>query len=435
MEWWQLYALKPEINRLIVEAEKEVKAEHEAINAVSLFNQAKVLNAFQEEKISDDCFYSSEGYGYNDRGREKLDALFARVFKGEDALVRPHLVSGTHTLFTCLRGILRPGERLLFATGRPYDTLWKAVGGKKAAEDGSQSSAGEGNLIDWGIPFFCLNMIEEKDAGSEQRRILEKNLKEMLQKPTSAVLIQRSRGYNPFRPSLTVEDIANIIAKIRYYNPDVVILVDNCYGEFVEKEEPLEAGADLIAGSLIKNPGGGLAPTGGYVVGRKKYIKKISSAMTAPGLGKELGAFVYSKRLFYQGLFMAPHLTGEALKGAITLARALEKAGYRVDPRPQEKRGDIVQMIHLKRREELYNFCRAVQEFSPVNSHFVPIEGETPGYHDPIFMAAGTFVQGASSEFSADAPLRRPYTLYLQGGLSYQHIVLGIASILKAILA
>ena len=263
---------------------------------------------------------------------------------------------------------------------------------------------------------------------------MEKNLKEMLQKPTSTVLIQRSRGYDPFRPSLTIKDIAHMIATIRFYNPEVAILVDNCYGEFVEKEEPLEAGADLIAGSLIKNPGGGLAPTGGYIAGKKKYIKKISNAMTTPGLGKELGAFVYNKRLFYQGIFMAPHLSGEALKGAITLAGVLEKVGYQVDPRPGEKRGDIVQMIRLKKREELYNFCRAVQEFSPVNSHFVPIEGETPGYHDPIFMAAGTFVQGASSEFSADAPLRQPYTLYLQGGLSYQHIILGIASILKTIL-
>jgi len=430
MEWWQFFSLKPEINRLIQEAEKEVKAEHKAIEAISLFNQAKVLNAFQQEKITDDCFHSSEGYGYHDRGREKLDALFARIFQGEDALVRPHLVSGTHTLFTCLKGLLSPGERLLIVTGRPYDTLWRAIGGKKFAEDKQESSSvWEGNLKDWGIAFHCINMQEVEDAKGE------KKLKELLQKPTSAVLIQRSRGYDPFRPSLTVKDIENMINKIRFYNSDIIILIDNCYGEFVEKEEPLEAGADLIAGSLIKNPGGGLAPTGGYVVGKKKYITRVSSAMTAPGLGKELGAFVYNKRLFYQGLFMAPHLTGEALKGAVTLAATLERAGYQVDPRPGEKRGDIVQMIRLKKREELKNLCRAVQEFSPINSHFVPIEGETPGYQDPIFMAAGTFVQGSSSELSADAPLREPYALYMQGGLSYQHFILGIGSILKAILA
>ncbi len=425
MEWWQLYDLKPEINRLITETEEEVQGEHAQIDDISLFNQAKVLQAFQQERISEDYFHSNEGYGYNDSGREKLEALFARVFKGEDALVRPHLVSGTHTLFTCLRGLLRPGERLLAVTGQPYDTLWRAIGGRGGPGEGQGgSNLREGSLPDFGISFSCLNMSETG----------EKILRGMLEKPTSLVLIQRSRGYDPFRPSLTVEDIAGMIAKIRSYNPDVAILVDNCYGEFVEKEEPLEAGADLLAGSLIKNPGGGLAPTGGYVVGKKEYIRRICDAQTAPGLGKELGAFVSNKRLYFQGLFMAPHLTGESLKGAVTLAGALERVGYRVDPRPGEKRGDIVQMIHLKNREELYDFCRAVQEFSPVNSHFVPVEGETPGYRDPIFMAAGTFVQGASSEFTADAPLRQPYTLYLQGGVSYQHIVLEIASILKAIL-
>lgn len=432
MEWWQLFKFKPEINRLILKAEKEVKGQHDAIGATSLFNQAKVLSAFQQERISDDYFHSSEGYGYHDRGRDKLDALFARIFRGEDALVRPQLVSGTHTLFTCLKGLLRPGERLLVVTGQPYDTLWRAMGGKKNTKDGDHqtSRVQEGNLNDWGIGFECLSLEAFEDAGGEGEG---GTLKEMLKKPTSAVLIQRSRGYDPFRPSLTVSDIGKLVAKIRLYNTDVAILVDNCYGEFVEKKEPLEVGADLIAGSLIKNPGGGLAPTGGYVVGKKKYIDRVSTAMTAPGLGKELGAFVYNKRLFFQGLFMAPHLAGEALKGAVTLAATLEKAGYQVDPGPLEKRGDIVQMIRLKKREELQSFCRAVQEFSPINSYFVPIEGETPGYQDPIFMAAGTFVQGSSSELSADAPLREPYTLYMQGGLSYQHYILGIASILNAI--
>lgn len=428
MEWWQLLALKPEINRLIKEAERRVKAEHDSIDDISLFNQAKVLDAFKQEKITEDCFHSSEGYGYHDRGRDKLEALFARVFKGENALVRPHLVSGTHTLFTCLRGLLSPGERLLIVTGRPYDTLWRAMGGKKEIDQRS-SGVREGNLTDWGIGFEYVNMLAPEDSESKI------NLKKLLQKPSSVVLIQRSRGYDPFRPSLTVEDIANLIDRIRFYNSEIVIFIDNCYGEFVEREEPLEAGADLIAGSLIKNPGGGLAPTGGYIVGKKKYIDRVAAAMTAPGLGKELGAFVFNKRLFYQGLFMAPHLAGEALKGAVTLAAVLEEAGYRVDPRPGEKRGDIVQMVRLKKRKELYNFCRAVQEFSPINSHFVPVEGETPGYQVPIFMAAGTFVQGASSELSADAPLREPYTLYLQGGLSYQHIVLGIGAILQEILA
>ncbi|HHU76768.1 MAG TPA: hypothetical protein GXZ24_07765 [Firmicutes bacterium] len=434
MEWWQLYGLEPEISKLIIETEKAVKKEHDAIDTISLFNQAKVLSAFREEKISEDCFFSNEGYGYNDLGREKLEALFTLIFKGEDALVRPHLVSGTHTLFTCLRGLLRPGERLLVVTGQPYDTLWRAIGGRQPAREGRQSEPvanGDGNLADLGVSFSCLDIMEKE---GETGNNADEKLKRLLGRPTSTVLIQRSRGYNPFRRSLTIDDIAGMIDKIRSYRPDVAIFVDNCYGEFVEKEEPLEAGADLLAGSLIKNPGGGLAPTGGYIVGKKEYVRRVSNALTAPGLAKKLGAFVSGKRLYFQGLFMAPHLTGEALKGAVTLAGVLEKAGYDVNPRPGDKRGDIVQMIRLKKKEELQNFCRAVQQFSPINSHFVPVEGETPGYRDPIFMAAGTFVQGATSEFTADAPLRRPYTLYLQGGLSYQHVILVIASILKAIL-
>ena len=419
MEWWELLNYDRRVYDIILEAEKKAAKQHHIFSAVSMYNQAKVLRAFQELKISDDCFNSSEGYGYHDLGREKLEALFAHVFKGEDAIVRPHLVSGTHTIFSCLRGLLRPGDRLLSVTGQPYDTLSRAIYGNPEKDEGS--------LLDWNISFSCLN-IEDFDKPEGKNY-----LKNMLQEPTKVVFIQRSRGYDADRPSLTIELLASLIKTIRYYNNEVTIFVDNCYGEFVERREPLEVGADLIAGSLIKNPGGGLAPTGGYIVGKKKDIKKISHSITAPGLGKELGAFVFNKRPFFQGLFMAPHLTCEALKGGVTTAAALESVGFNVRPRFDDQRGDIVQVVGLKNKEELQKICQAVQNSSPINSHILPVAGYTAGYEDPIFMAAGTFVQGASSEFSADAPQREPFSVFIQGGLSYQHIIIGLAGILQSI--
>jgi cystathionine beta-lyase family protein involved in aluminum resistance len=420
VEWWEVLNYDPQIYEIILEAEKKAAEQHHNFHAVSMYNQAKVLRAFQELKISDDCFNSSEGYGYNDFGREKLEALFAHVFKGEDAIVRPHLVSGTHTIFTCLRGLLRPGDRLLSVTGQPYDTLSRSICGNYPVTD-------EGSLLDWNISFGNLNLEDfEKPADMT-------NFEKMLQKPTKVVFIQRSRGYDPDRPSLTIEKLASLISTIRNYNNEVTIFVDNCYGEFVERREPLEVGADVIAGSLIKNPGGGLAPTGGYIVGKTKDIKQISHSITAPGLGKELGAFVYNKRLFFQGLFMAPHLTCEALKGGATTAAAFESMGYKVQPRFNEQRGDIVQVVCLKNKEELQKICQAVQSSSPINSHILPVAGYTAGYKDPIYMAAGTFVQGASSEFSADAPEREPFSVFIQGGLSYQHIIIGLAGILQSV--
>ena len=420
MEWWQLLKVKPEIVEIILAAEEKTSEIRQGFHATCLFNQARVLKAFQELKISDECFNSNEGYGYNDYGREKLEALFARIFQGEEAIVRPHLVSGTHTIFTCFRGLLRPGDRLLSITGKPYDTLYRAIGYKSEGE--------EGGLLEWGISFNSIDL--------DDFNLLDDDsiLMNMLDEPTRVVFIQRSRGYNPYRSSLTVEEIGKLIKKIRHFNPDVTIFVDNCYGEFVERQEPLEIGADLIAGSLIKNVGGGLAPTGGYIVGNKKCIEKISDAISAPGLGKELGAFIINKRLFYQGIFMAPHLTAEALKGASLFAAALDSLGYQVDPRFDQKRGDIVQAISLKNKEELKKICQAVQSASPVNAHITPVAGKTAGYNDLIYMAAGTFVQGASGEFSADAPLREPYTVYIQGGLTYEHMLLGLAAVLESIL-
>ncbi|HAP32862.1 MAG TPA: hypothetical protein DCQ14_07415 [Firmicutes bacterium] len=410
----------------IKEVEDKVAVQHREITEHALFNQAKVLGAFISEKISDDCFQSNEGYGYHDMGRDKLEALFARTFHGEDAIVRPHFFSGTHTIFTCLRGLLRPGERMISLTGPPYDTLSRAILGQK--ESLPINDTDKSSLTEWGISFAHVEM------GDLPKLHENGTLAALLQAPTRLVFIQRSRGYNPFRPALTVTDIANMTATVRGYAKDVIILVDNCYGEFVENKEPLEGGADLIAGSLIKNPGGGLAPAGGYIVGRKKYISSISEAFSAPGLGKELGAFIQNKRLYYQGFFMAPQLVAESLKGAVTIAAAMEEAGYTVSPRYNDKRGDMVQTVHLKSKDELALFCNAVQCSSPINAHFTPVPGTTPGYGDPILMAGGTFVQGASSEFSADAPLREPYTLYIQGGLSYSHVILGLSVMLDTII-
>ncbi|MGI6307826.1 MAG: aminotransferase class I/II-fold pyridoxal phosphate-dependent enzyme [Dethiobacteria bacterium] len=433
MEWWQLVSLKPQIAEIIAEAEKKVFKQHQKIASTCLFNQAKVLKAFQELRISDECFHSSEGYAYHDLGREKLEDLFSLVFNGEDALVRPHFVSGTHTIYSCLRGLLRPGERLLSITGLPYDTLTRAIrGGKQRAGNTSAYASinprqNEGNLLDFGISFDSIDLEDFRKPKKEEV------LRSMLQEPTRVVFIQRSRGYDPSHPSLTVQEIGELIQKVRFFNREVIVLVDNCYGEFIEKKEPLEVGADLIAGSLIKNPGGGLAPTGGYVVGRGKYIEQIANTLSAPGLGKELGAFAH-KRLYFQGFFMAPHLAAEALKGVITLAAALETLGYHVEPGFDAQRGDLVQLISLKNRDELEKICRAVQSFSPVDSFVTPVAGNTPGYTVPIYMAAGTFVQGSTSEFSADAPLREPFTVYIQGGLTYQHVILGLAAILESIL-
>ncbi|MEW5921034.1 MAG: methionine gamma-lyase family protein [Bacillota bacterium] len=429
MEWWEITGIKRKTTLLIAKAEKKVAGQHREIDANALHNQAKVLESFKSEKISEDCFHSNEGYGYHDRGRDKLENLFSRIFNGEDSIVRPHFVSGTHTLFTCLRGLLRPGERLLSLSGMPYDTLRRAIIGPEETDQGSYSGKNISSLREWNISF----------AQVETAKVLQlenyKDLITLLKAPTKVVFIQRSRGYNPFRQALTVSEIARLAAIVRRYNRDAIILVDNCYGEFVEREEPLAGGgADLIAGSLIKNPGGGLAPAGGYITGRKKYISLISEAFSAPGLGKDLGAFIQNKRLYFQGLFMAPQLVAESLKGAVTIAAALEEAGYSVSPRYDEKRGDLVQTVRLKNKEELELFCSAVQQASPVNAHFQPVAGATPGYADPLYMAAGTFVQGSSSEFSADAPLREPYTLYIQGGLSYNHVILGLACLLDVII-
>lgn len=378
------------------------------IEEISEQNTLKVLNAMRRLKISDAHFKTSTGYAYGDIGREKLDELFAEIFKSEAALVRTQFVSGTHALATSLFGILRPNDELVSLTGAPYDTLQTVIGHTHAAK---------GSLKEFGVDYRELPMIDGK--------IDLKSIKNFITSKTKLALIQRSRGYS-MREPLTTAEIEKICAEVKKINKNCVMFVDNCYGEFVETREPVEVGADLIAGSLIKNIGGGLAPTGGYIVGKRDLVELSSYRLTAPGIGDELGASLGTPRLLYQGLFFAPHVTAQALKSAIFAAGIFSKLGYKVNPLPKDVRGDIIQAIELGTAEKLIKFCRAIQKYSPVDSFATPEAWDMPGYEDQVIMAAGTFVQGASIELSADAPLRKPYAVYLQGGLTFEHAVIGI---------
>ena len=390
----------------LVLAEAEENFSH--VEEISEHNTLKVLNAMRRLKISDAHFKTSTGYAYGDIGREKLDELFAEIFCAESALVRTQFVSGTHALATALFGILRPGDELISLTGAPYDTLQTVIGHAHAAK---------GSLKEFGISYRELPLIDGKvDLAA---------IKNFISPKTKLALIQRSRGYSMRKP-LTISDIEKICAAVKAVNKNCVTFVDNCYGEFVETREPVEVGADLAAGSLIKNIGGGLAPTGGYIVGKKDLVELASYRLTAPGMGDELGASLGTPRLLYQGLFLAPHVTAQVLKGAIFAAGIFSKLGYKTSPLPDEIRGDIIQAIELGSAEKLIKFCRAIQSFSPVDSFATPEPWEMPGYEDKVIMAAGTFVQGASIELSADAPLREPYAVYLQGGLTFEHAAIGI---------
>lgn len=378
------------------------------VEEVAELNTLKVLEAMRRLKVSDAHFKTSTGYAYGDIGREKLDELFAEVFKAERALVRTQFVSGTHALATALFGILRPGYELVSLTGAPYDTLQTVIGHAHAAK---------GSLKEFGISYRELPLVNGKVDISA--------IKHFISPKTKLAMIQRSRGYSMRKP-LTIDDIEQICAAVKATNPDCVAFVDNCYGEFIETREPVEVGADLVAGSLIKNIGGGLAPTGGYIVGKSDLVELTSYRLTAPGMGDELGASLGTPRLLYQGLFMAPHITAQALKGAIFAAGVFSKLGYKVSPLPNDVRGDIIQAIELGTADKLIKFCRAIQSYSPVDSFATPEPWDMPGYEDQVIMAAGTFVQGASIELSADAPLREPFAVYLQGGLTFEHAMIAI---------
>ena len=384
------------------------------IDGIALRNQKKVLDAFRANRIEPRHFSGTNGYGNPDVGRDTLDRLFADVLGAEDALVRPQIVSGTHALSIALFGLLKSGMRLTEVTGAPYDTLAPVIGKEEAW----------GSLKQCGVAYEEIDLIGARELTSHQREILAE---------TDVVALQRSSGYG-WRRALSVAELGRIIRLVRSVKPDVVVMVDNCYGEFTEETEPTAVGADVIVGSLIKNIGGGIAPTGGYIAGTRACIEKIAYSLTCPGLGREEGSYAGGYREFYQGLFLAPHVVAQAVKGAVLCARVFGKAGYEVLPAYDEARSDIIQAIRLGSEEAMEAFCRAVQSVSPVDSFVVPEAWEMPGYADRVIMAAGGFVQGASIELSADGPIRPPYILYWQGGLTFEHCVLAITEAAEKIL-
>ncbi len=385
------------------------KSKFEEIEKIKEFNQQKVLSAFINCGISESHFVGTTGYGYNDRGREKLDWLFSCIFKSEDALVRHNLVSGTHTLATALFGVLRPGDKVLSVTGELYDTLSDVI----------KSDNMIGSLKDYDIEFDYI------DFENKQQIYFEKIKDKLLKHNYKAVYIQRSRGYT-LRDSLSIEQIEDIVSFVKKISPKVIVMVDNCYGEFVETREPIEVGADLIMGSLIKNPGGGIAPTGGYIAGKKELVDLCAFRLTAPGIGKEIGANLGVNRELFMGIYNSPQVVGEALKTAIFSSALFEKLGYDVFPKYNDKRCDIVQSIVLKTPEKLINFCKGIQEGSPVDSFVSPEPWDMPGYENKVIMAAGTFISGSSIELSADGPLKEPYTVWVQGGTNFYGSKIGI---------
>lgn len=384
------------LKKIAIEVEKDIEPYIARIKETSVFNHAKVLRAFQKMNVSDFCFYGSTGYGYGDVSRETLDKLYAEVFGAEAAIVRTHFVSGTHAIFKTVFAMLRPGDELVFATGTPYDTLKHSFS----------------SLNRWSITYKEVPLSDGlPDVGAISGSLSEK---------TKVVMIQRSRGYQD-RQSVTVSQIEEIVAAVKKYSSDIICVTDNCYGEFVEKVEPPQVGVDLTVGSLIKNPGGGIAPSGGYVVGKAALVEKVAESLTAPGLGSDMGASLTDPRILYQGFYLAPHVVAEALKGAVYAAGLYGKLGFEVSPHYSDFRSDIVQAVRMDSSERLKEFCRHIQAQSPVDSQAVPEPAFLPGYQDPVIMAAGTFVQGSSIELSADAPMRPPYWIYLQGGLTFEY--------------
>ncbi|MCH3958663.1 MAG: methionine gamma-lyase family protein [Selenomonas sp.] len=385
------------------------------VDEVAEVNTLKVLDAMRECKVSEAHFNTTSGYAYDDIGRSKLEELYAKIFGAERALVRTQFVSGTHALATVLFGILRPGDELVSLTGKPYDTMQTVIG---------YDNPSPGSLKEFGVLYNELPMVDGK--------VDMAGIKSVITEHTKMVEIQRSRGYSMRNP-LSIEDIRSITAEVHRIKPDCVCFVDNCYGEFVDTLEPTQVGADIMAGSLIKNPGGGLAPTGGYIVGRDKLVELASYRLTAPGMGDELGASLANNRLLFQGLFLAPHVVAQAIKGALFAAGMFANLGYKTLPLPTDVRGDIIQAIELGTAEKMVAFCGGIQKYSPVDSYAAPEPWDMPGYADKIIMAAGTFVQGASIEFSADGPMRAPYNVYLQGGLTMEHAMIGIMGAAQAI--
>lgn len=399
---------KDKTQAYVTVAEKKASLQHKRIEEIALINQNRVMESFSAHQVADFHFTPSTGYGYDDAGRDTLEKIYADVFGAEAGLVRSQIVSGTHAIAIALFGVLRPGDELLYITGTPYDTLEEIVGIR-----GNSS----GSLKDFNIEYQKVdlkNNAMDKDA-----------IKAAISSKTKMIGIQRSKGYGD-RPSLCIEEIEDVIAFVKSIKPDVVVFVDNCYGEFVETREPCHVGADLIAGSLIKNPGGGIAKTGGYLVGRADLVELASYRLAAPGIGAEGGASLHTLLDMYQGFFLAPHVVAQSVKGAIYTAALLEEVGMQTEPASKEIRTDLIQAVHFKTADQMVSFCQAIQHASPVNAHVTPTPSYMPGYADDVIMAAGTFVQGASIELTADGPLRPPYAAYVQGGLTYEHVKLAV---------
>lgn len=410
--------IRPEVYEMAKRAQARCQSRFAEIEAVAEENSRRVMEAFQDNRVSDSCFAGTTGYGYDDLGRDTLDAIYAQVFGTEAALVRIGFVNGTHALTAAMFSLAAPGETILAVTGTPYDTLQSAIGLGKTEF---------GSLLFYGIRYAQVELAVDggPDYEAIRRAAADKNVK--------GVMIQRSRGYAD-RKALTVEEIGKICEIVHAVNPNATVMVDNCYGEFTDVIEPSHVGADLIAGSLIKNPGGGLAPTGGYVAGKKELVERAAMRLTTPGIGGECGASLGNNRLLFQGLFMAPHTVAQALKTAVFCAAMMEELGLDSSPGIDEKRSDIIQMVKLRSPEKMQRFCLGIQAGAPVDSFAAPQPAPMPGYDCPIIMAAGAFIQGSSIELSADGPIREPYTIYMQGGLTYETGKLGIMMAVSAML-
>lgn len=407
-EYYKQCGISGEVFDYCQSISESLKNRFEQIDHVCEYNQLKVIRAMQKNQVSDYHFNSGTGYGYDDAGRDTLERVYADVFHTEDALVRPHITCGTHALGTALSGNLRPGDELLSPCGKPYDTLEEVIGIRPS----------KGSLKEYGVTYRQVDLLKDGTFDYE-------NIKKAINEKTKLATIQRSKGYQT-RPTFSVKQIGELIAFIKSINPNIICMVDNCYGEFVETIEPTDMGADLCVGSLIKNPGGGLAPIGGYIVGKKDYVENAAYRLTTPGLGKEVGASLGVNRSFFQGLFLAPLVVSGALKGAIFAANIYQNLGYEVVPNKTEERHDIIQAVVLKKPEALIAFCKGIQAAAPVDSHVTPEPWAMPGYDSDVIMAAGAFIQGSSIELSADGPLREPYSVYFQGGITWHHAKYGI---------
>lgn len=407
-EQYQKLGISREVYEFGEKIEESLKERFTEIDARAEYNQMKVVKAMQDNRVSAECFNMSSGYGYNDLGRDTLEKVYASCFKGEDALVRPQITCGTHALALALMSNLRPGDELLSPVGKPYDTLEEVIGIRSS----------KGSLAEYGVTYSQVDLLPDGSFDFD-------NIRKAINERTKLVTIQRSKGYAT-RPTLSVARIGELISFIKDIKPDVICMVDNCYGEFVEEKEPLEVGADMIVGSLIKNPGGGLAPIGGYIVGKKECVENAAYRLTSPGLGKEVGASLGVIQSFYQGFFMAPTVVSGALKGAIFAANIYEKLGFSVIPNGTESRHDIIQAVTFNNPDAMIAFCEGIQAAAPVDSYVTPEPWAMPGYDSDVIMAAGAFVQGSSIELSADGPIKPPYAVYFQGGLTWYHAKLGI---------